>query len=332
MIHVIILCGGSGSRLWPLSTNKQPKQFLKLFNDKSLLQNTYNRVKDLGKVTLVTNVKFIDLIKEQLPNEKYNILTEMERRDTGPAITSAVCMCEDDETILIIPSDHYIKDVDSFHKTIRSGIKLSNSNIVTYGISPEYPETGYGYIEVDKNNTNNVIKFTEKPILSKAKEFLEKGNYYWNAGIFLFNSTIFKQEMKKYNEEMYDICLSSTNQNFNNKTQIYNLNNNFLKVDSISIDFALLEKTDKIKMIPSFFKWSDVGSWKSVHMLSDLNHNKNTNNMQGDSTSSLYYTNSKKNIVCIGLDNIGIIETDNNLLVMNLDNSTALKNFIKNVM
>ena len=321
MIHTLILCGGSGSRLWPLSTDETPKQFLNLFNDKSLLVNTFDRVKDLGKVSLVSNRKFLNKINEQLNGYEYNVIIEPVRKDTAPAITSSVAMCGEDSIILVIPSDHYIPNTEDFIKTIKKGIELAEKNyIVTYGVKPTYPETGYGYVELEDNT---VKRFTEKPTLEKAVSFLKKGNYYWNAGIFILKKSTFESEMKKHNPVMFDICVKSTRGQVIEKGNVYELSKEFEQVQKISIDFSLLEKTDKIKMVPAHFEWSDVGNWKSIHKLTDLDQDNNTTNIIGDS-KNCYYKGSKK-IVCIGLNNICIIETANELLIMNMDCSSTLK-------
>lgn len=312
----IILCGGSGTRLWPCSTEDYPKQFINLFGDESLLQNTYDRVKDLGDITLISNNNFTEIIKEQLKEKDYNLILEPCKRDTCAAITCSVLTYKDDDIILVLPSDHYIPDKNEFHETIKKGIKFAEEGyIVTYGIKPLYPETGYGYIEFQNND---VIKFREKPDLNTAKSFLEKGNFYWNSGIFLFKAKTFKDEMKKYNERILEDCQKSISNWENN---ILQFNENFKKIQSVSIDYILMEKTEKIKVIQCDFKWNDVGNWKAVSELK-----ANDENIILENSNCFFFSNSskkKKKIVCIDVSDIALIETDDFLLITNLKSDSS---------
>ncbi len=312
----IILCGGSGTRLWPCSTEDYPKQFINLFGDESLLKNTYDRVKDLGDITLISNNNFTEIIKEQLKEKDYNLILEPCKRDTCAAITCSVLTYKDDDIILVLPSDHYIPDKNEFHETIKKGIKFAEEGyIVTYGIKPLYPETGYGYIEFQNND---VIKFREKPDLNTAKSFLEKGNFYWNSGIFLFKAKTFKDEMKKYNERILEDCQKSISIWENN---ILQFNENFKKIQSVSIDYILMEKTEKIKVIQCDFKWNDVGNWKAVSELK-----ANDKNIILENSNCFFFSNSskkKKKIVCIDVSDIALIETDDFLLITNLKSDSS---------
>ena len=312
----IILCGGSGTRLWPCSTEDYPKQFINLFGDESLLKNTYDRVKDLGDITLISNNNFTEIIKEQLKEKDYNLILEPCKRDTCAAITCSVLTYKDDDIILVLPSDHYIPDKNEFHETIKKGIKFAEEgHIVTYGVKPLYPETGYGYIEFQNND---VIKFREKPDLNTAKSFLEKGNFYWNSGIFLFKAKTFKDEMKKYNERILEDCQKSISNWENN---ILQFNENFKKIQSVSIDYILMEKTEKIKVIQCDFKWNDVGNWKAVSELK-----ANDKNIILENSNCFFFSNSskkKKKIVCIDVSDIALIETDDFLLITNLKSDSS---------
>ena len=307
----IILCGGSGSRLWPCSTKDYPKQFLNLFEDKTLLVNTFERVKDLGETTLISNEKFTTIIQEQLKNETYNLLTEPYKRDTCAAITCSVLTFKEEDIVLVLPADHYIPNKKEFEKTIQKGVHLAKAGyIVTYGIKPTYAETGYGYIEF---SDNDVIRFREKPDLHTAEKFLESGNFYWNSGIFLFTVDTFLSEMKKYNPQIYDLCEKSVDKNV--------FNQNFQHIPSVSIDFALMEKTDKIKVVGCDFEWNDVGSWKAVAELK-ANHP----NMILENSNCFYFSTAdkeKKKIVCIDVSDVALIETNDYLLLTNLKSDTS---------
>lgn len=321
MVRTIILCGGSGTRLWPLSTNDNPKQFLNLFGPNTLLEDTIKRVESVGEISLIANKRHLNKL-----NKKYEILLENYRRDTAPAILSSVLMCGENETIVILPSDHYIPNTQDFCDTIKNATPLIDDGyIVCFGIKPSYPETGYGYIKTDPENINKVLKFTEKPNIETARKFFQNPNYWWNAGILMFKRNSFIEEMKKYNPKMFDICSKSIRSKFGDK-KIHELNEVFSTNSKISIDFALMEKSDKIKMMPSYFQWSDVGTWKSVHALSEHNELKNTPTVLGNS-KNCYYKGNKK-VLCIGLENVGIIETKDEILIMKLGKSDDLKKFL----
>lgn len=335
MFHSIVLCGGSGSRLWPLSTEKYPKQFINLFGNKSLLQNTIDRIRGIGcidetmeeHITLVSNSNFIPIIEEQCPNSR--ILCEKYKRDTAGAICASVCMCNDDDLILIVPADHYIPNNELFKQTIRKGInQAKNGHIVTYGVKPTYAETGYGYIESGKNITKDVLhvqRFREKPNKETAEFFISQGNYYWNSGIFLFTCKTFKEEMRKYSPDILSMSTKSIKQLFNNNQRIYELNDFFKDIPKISIDYALMEKSDKVVVVPSHFEWSDVGSWKSVHSISSTDCLNNTlNNNIYNNTENCYSSTLKKTVI-IGLNNVAVVETSDAILVFNMDKSSKLK-------
>lgn len=321
-MRCMILCGGSGTRLWPYSTENKPKQFLNLVEEKTLLQSTFERAKAVSSdISIISNNSFSNLIEEQLKGENYSSLLEPCRKDTAAAICISILLCEDDEIVLVLPSDHYISTIENFKISINEGLKFANDNIVTFGICPTYPETGYGYIE---SINKKVVRFVEKPNIIKAKEFIETGNFYWNSGMFLFRAGLFKEEMKKYNEDFFIRCSECISGRWG-LNSVHVPNEKFRSLKAQPIDIALMEKTDKLKMICAQFKWSDVGSWKSISLLDLTRNDEKITEVDNESCLIKSDCKNKKKIVCIGLKNICVVETDECLLVMDMDSSSKLK-------
>ena len=331
MIYPIILAGGTGSRLWPISTKNKPKQFIPLFSNLSLFQitikrfdnNNNNKIK-FKKPLIVTNKIYKFLIEEQLKEIKindYEILEEPVCRDTAPAIalsTNYILKSDKNAIILLIPSDHYLPNVDYFFDIIEKGLKNVSNNIILFGIQPTKPETGYGYIKKGNllnNDCYNVLKFKEKPDKEKAIKYINDGNYYWNSGIYLFTGNNLMNNFKIHCPKIYN--------------QIINLNNNydgFENIDKISIDYAITEKTKNIIMVKSNIEWSDIGSWDALWNISDKDNDGNC--YEGEiisinSSNNLIKTNKK--IVSIGLKNLIIVEKEDVILVLNKENCQDLK-------
>lgn len=331
----IILAGGSGSRLWPLSREEYPKQLLNLDNNGSLLQKTFIRLcvfSNPADIVTVTNIKHYQNIKLQLNNiDKANItIGEPIGRNTAPAIA---CILEyfrqhsdKDDIVLIVPADHLIKDVEAFNRTVEQGRILAEEGyIVTFGIKPTYPETGYGYIKTDKILTTGykVEKFVEKPNLETAKQYLKSGNYYWNGGIFMGKISTFMEEFEKYTPNIYN---NLSNLDFSNSTKIkYGIYEN---MPSISIDYAIMEKSSKIALVELQSDWNDLGSWQSIYNVKEKDENGNvlTGKVVIDNVkNSLIY--SQKEIVAVsGLENIILVETEDAIMACKLDESQNVKN------
>lgn len=324
----VILAGGSGSRLWPLSRELYPKQLLNLCAEKSLLQSTFemlNKFIPASEIISVTNSKHQANVKMQLGDlcESPVILAEPLSKNTAPAI--AICVkyiletSDNDETILVVPSDLLIKENEKFKQTVISAQKYVNEGkIVTFGIKPTYPETGFGYIHsVD----NKVTKFTEKPDNETVLTYLKDENYYWNSGIFMFKVSTIMKELETHCPDIMNIL-----QNIkcsDNKISF----TEFDKMPNISIDYALMEKSDNIAMVELQSDWKDLGSWKSIYEVSPKDENNNVfvgHVLDKDSKNSFVYSSSKL-VATIGLEDTIVIETEDAILACKKDKTQEVK-------
>ena len=325
----IILAGGSGSRLWPLSRDMYPKQLLSFENESSLLLQTFERLQGLCNgydVVTITNVKHATDIKLQLNKiDKDNIvIAEPSCKNTAPAIA---CSLEyfrqnevNDDIVLIVPSDHLIKDVNSFQKSIKAGIEAANKGyIVTFGVKPYYPETGFGYI---KAKNNMVEKFVEKPDYYTAEKYLEDENSYWNSGIFMGKISVFLEEFEKYAPEIYK-NLESIDYSEGNKIgyEVYE------KMPFISIDYAIMEKSNKIAFEQLVCDWIDVGSWKSLYDLKPKDENGNV--LEGkvitDNVKNSFIYSQKELVAVSGLEDVVIVETEDAIMACRMDKTQDVK-------
>lgn len=332
----IILAGGSGSRLWPLSREEYPKQLLSFYDDESLLQKTFKRLCTYSKsneIATVTNVKHFSNIKLQLNNiDKSNIVIgEPVGKNTAPAIASALeyfkrTGASNDDIVLIVPSDHLIKDTEAFKKTVEKGLVLANQGyIVTFGIKPSYAETGYGYIKTDKKLCEGykVEKFVEKPDLKTAQKYLESGCYYWNSGIFAGKISVFFEEFKEYAPEIYS---QLNDLDFSNNNQIqYNV---YDKMPSISVDYAIMEKSDKVALVELQSDWKDLGSWQSIYNVKDKDSDGNvlTGKVVVDDVKNSFIYSQKEIVAVSGLEDIILVETEDAIMACKMDKSQNVKN------
>lgn len=328
-MKVIILAGGRGTRLWPMSRKTYPKQFLKL-TDKTLFRKTIDRCLLVARpedIFISTNQDYYFLVEKELEEteiNKENIIIEPFSKNTGPAILFAIneISAKDDELILVCPSDHFISPNEDFAQDVKRAEQVAALGyIVTFGIKPLLPETGYGYIETKqsllKKTENgvlyyNVENFIEKPNLKKAQELIESGDYYWNSGIFLFPFRLMMQEFEK-----------------NAKDLIIDFEN----IEPISIDKAVIEKSDKIATTPVDFNWSDVGSWNSFYKTQEKDTEGNVligNILARDTKNSLILGNNRL-VTCFGLENIAIVETEDVVLVAPKDRSEEVKLLVEDL-
>lgn len=351
-IFGVILAGGSGSRLWPLSREMYPKQLLKLTGENSLFQSTFLRLTEVitaKNIITITNDLHLAEMKKQLAEidstEEYTAIGEPCGRNTAPAIGLAALLIQNnladknsDPVIFVTPSDHLIQNNEAFTDAVKEGIKLAeNGYIVTFGIKPLKPETGYGYIKTNKElrlpcqpfglprNDNfvgyKVDEFKEKPDLETAKKYLEAGNYFWNSGIFMFKASTILAEMQTHVPEV----LAGLNK--------LDLTNSFIEkeayqaIPSISIDYAVMEKSDKIALIPVDCGWNDLGSWESIYdvMDKDVNNNYIKGNVIAVDTQDSYIYSSSRLISTIGVKNLVIIETKDAVLICDKSKTQDVK-------
>lgn len=327
----IILAGGSGSRLWPLSRELYPKQLLNLNSDKSLLQGTFDRLNHFmpsENIVSITNVKHTASVKFQLSSHCENpiVLSEPISRNTAPAIALAAKFVaqhsNDDPVIIVVPSDHLIQDDEKFYETVKQGEKLAQDGyIVTFGIQPDYPETGYGYINVCDDGVK-VKEFVEKPDIKTAEEYLKAGTYFWNSGIFMFKASVMLKEIERLQPEIAEI---SKEIDFENSTSIPFIS--FEKMPNISIDYAVMEKSDKIALVKLLSDWNDLGSWQSIYDVSEKDGNENVivgHVLDEGSKNSFVYSSSKL-VATIGLEDTVIIETEDAVLACKKDRTQDVK-------
>lgn len=276
------MCGGSGTRLWPLSTSDTPKQFLCLVDDTlSMFQLTCKLASSAGasELILISNERFLGLVQEQLTAVQdeipsWRIVIEPVSRNTAPAIAAGI-LGEDDEIIVVMPSDH-VWDSDSFNHTIRDAIRTAEDNktIVTIGISPTYPETGYGYIEaswVNDGVAKEVLAFREKPTLETAEEYLKKGTFFWNAGVFVFKGETMLDEMIRLTPDILNLVSRA----YDKESGLLDVNV-FCHVEDISIDYAIMEHTVSSHVVVYTGEWSDIGSFRTLKEISEKDSNGNT--------------------------------------------------------
>lgn len=336
-VVALILAGGSGTRLWPLSRQSSPKQLLPLISEKSLLQATSERIRALIPVAdqwVITGNDYFFQVKSQL--DGVNVLNEPSGKNTAPAIFWMAQICKErfgEDTILVaLPSDHLVLKKEAFLEGLKCGIeKAKEQKLVTFGIVPTSPETGYGYIRIDEeisaviNVPCKVQAFIEKPNLEKALEFLLTGQYLWNSGIFAFHVGTLLEEGRKH---CADICGLY---DFDDATNDSSVAEAYQKVRSCSIDYAVMEQTDKAYTVPVDIGWSDVGSWRSLYKVLEKDENENVVNAESmslDTTNSLIFGKNKL-IVTIGLENTVIVDTDDALLVASMDKIDLMTEMIK---
>lgn len=327
MLSVVIMAGGIGSRFWPQSTPEKPKQFLKLVGNKTMIQLTYERMNRLvpkENIFIVTNSHYVGLVKEQIPDIKdINIITEPCGRNTAPCILLSSLYIKNlfnESNIICVASDSYIAKEDEFIDIIKQANEFINKEkkaIVTLGIQPTRPETGYGYIKYEKSDKvpNKVIKFVEKPNLEKAIEYLESDEYLWNAGMFIFNSTSMLEEIKKYLPDEYQL-LEKLPKKVDDKYYKF-LEENYEKCNKISIDYAVMEKSPNVYAMPSDIGWDDVGSWKSLERYTEKDDLGNIVKGEAkliDSHNNVIYGHGKK-IIFMNTNDLFCIDSDDAIII-----------------
>jgi mannose-1-phosphate guanylyltransferase len=331
----IILCGGNGTRLWPISRTLMPKQFVKLFDDKSLFQLTVQRnSKVCDSQYIVSNTDQYFLALDQLEilkktNNKY--LLEPVGRNTAPAIALACMNLPFDEIVLVTPSDHLIKNETEYANVLAKAKEFAiNDKLVTFGITPTFAEIGFGYIE--SQNEFDVKAFHEKPDFEKATSYVKAGNYYWNSGMFMFKAGVFLEELQKYSPEIFDASKQAL-ENASKDGIIRIKHDDMNKIPEDSIDYAVMEKSDIVKVIPSTIDWSDLGSFDALYEELPKDENGNTinpNHIGIDSKNNLIY-GKKRKIATVDIEDMIIVDTGDALLISKKGSSQKVKKIVEEV-
>ena len=345
--HVVIMAGGAGNRLWPLSSADTPKQFVDVLGcGKSLLQLTAERFAGVcppEKMWVVTSEKYASLVKEQLPMlPEGNILKEPCRRNTAPCIAYAAWKIKKKDpgaNMVVTPSDHFVADVAEFRRVIKSSLNFvaGSDAILTLGIKPSRPETGYGYIEAVLGSSTlsnkeifRVDSFKEKPSLDIAEAYVAKNNFYWNAGIFIWNVSTIVNAFRIYQSPIASVFEALSKYFFTPEEQAM-VNERFPECRNISVDYAIMERADEIFVFPADFGWSDLGTWMSLHenRQRDLNSNVviGTDTCFSETRNCIVCTQGMKKVVVIGMENCIVAEKDNNLLVCRMGEEERIKEF-----
>jgi mannose-1-phosphate guanylyltransferase len=336
MIKAVVMAGGSGTRLWPLSRAAHPKQFLALHGDDTMLQATFKRLDGLDIQSSVTicNEEHRFFVAEQLReiDKLGSIILEPVGRNTAPAIALAALSSPEgeDPLLLVLAADHVIQDEAAFTKTVMNAIPLAQAGkLVTFGIVAHEPNTGYGYIKKGESQSPGftVDAFVEKPSLEVAKEHLESGDYYWNSGMFLFKASRYLEELKKHRPDIYEACQLSMEGTLKD--------NDFLRVNQVvfaacpsdSIDYAVMEKTDDAVVVPMDAGWSDIGSWSSLWDISekDVNGNATYGDVMLHESNNSYIRTDGKLVAAIGVDDLVIVSTKDVLVVAHKDSVQDVK-------
>ena len=337
----IIMAGGIGARFWPASTSDNPKQFIDMLGTgSSLLQSTFSRLEKIipsENIYIVTQSRYQKIILDQLGDklEKYQIICEPDRRNTAPCILLACLKIQKRNPaakIIVSPSDHSILEAELFKSDMEFALaSAGDDHLITFGIVPTFPATGFGYIAVSKeeDRLKTVLQFTEKPEQAKAQSFLDAGNYYWNSGIFVWSVKAVMKGFRQYVPILFDLFNAGIDV-LNTPDEKKFVDENYPLAENISIDYALMEKSELIHLIPASFDWDDLGSWKSIY---DVNQKDALNNVVlnakvylDESSNNLIKANPNKKIVISGLSDFIVVDNDEVLLICPIEKDQYVKN------
>jgi mannose-1-phosphate guanylyltransferase len=341
-IYAVIMAGGIGSRFWPRSKERSPKQLLQIFGENTMIQDTVHRLNgivDKEDIYVVTNkLQKPEIVNQLTDVPAENIIEEPFGRNTAACIGLAAVIIQNKDpeaVMMVLPADHVIKDIDEYHKTLKSAAEFAyhEKGLLTIGIVPTRPETGYGYIQVDdnsvKDNIFKVLTFAEKPNYATAVRFLESGDFLWNSGMFIWRADVILDEMRMYLPDLYaglQVIKSSLSRDDFDKV----LHNVYGQIKNISIDYGVMEKSQRVFLTKGSFSWSDVGSWEEVYQLTDKDENGNAvkGNVFYDKTSDSYIYSPGKFTAVVGADNLIVINTDEALLIVRRDQCQDVKKVV----
>ena len=345
--YAILMAGGVGSRFWPVSTESFPKQFHDMLGTgDTLLQKTFQRLNKLiptENIFILTNEKYNDLVLQQLPEVKQKqVVLEPAMRNTAPCILYAslkIQKLNPDAVMIVAPSDHWIEDETAFTQNVQQAFQFCEQNdaLMTLGIKPTFPNTGYGYIEFGNDfeeNISEVIQFREKPDYDTAKQFLAQGNFLWNAGIFMWSASSVINAFKNNQPELF--------QHFNKGMELYNtdaeakfIEENYAKAENISVDYAIMESSKNVYVIPATFDWNDLGTWGSLYDKLDKDQNQNAvvnaKTLVEDASGNMIRTAKEKVVVVDGLNDYIIVDKDEVLLIFPKTKEQDIKKVLQNV-
>lgn len=352
----IIMAGGIGSRFWPLSRTQKPKQFLDILGSgRTLIQQTFDRFSEIcppQNILVVTGNIYKQVVQEQLPEiPENNILLEPARRNTAPCVAYAnkkIKLQNPNANIVVTPADHLVTNPQEFIRVIKNSLNFTKKNdvLLTLGIKPNRPETGYGYIQIDttNNKTQNKIlqdtqikkvkTFTEKPNLEMAKVFLQTGEFFWNAGIFIWSLKSIEKSFEKFLPEVNNLFSAGTNA-YNSKLEIGFIEQTYAKCENISLDYGIMEKAQNVYVLPADFGWSDLGTWGSLY--ENLQKDENQNAVVGknvklyNSKNNIVNVGSNKLVVVQGLDNVIITQSDDIILISAKKDEQQIKQIVTDI-
>ena len=345
-IYGLVLAGGVGSRLWPMSTQQKPKQFVDVLGDgESLIQKTHNRLTqfiDQSHIFYLTNTSYkTDIINQLNLNNAHTMFEEPCMRNTAPALALAsykIMKMNPDAMLLVCPSDQLINNQEAFKQAAETAFTyLKDDNaIITFGIQPDSPNVGYGYIryaQEDDNVVKSVVRFTEKPNLERAQAFLDSGEYLWNAGIFAWNATYFVSLVRKFMPETAAILDANLDVLNTEKEEAF-LNEHYKNFESISVDFAILEKEEEVKVIPVDMSWDDLGSYKAIGQHAETTENKNIgiglkSLTESDSKNNFVFLDQPEDVVLHNVEGIAVVRANGKLIVTRKDDLVDIKEVAK---
>lgn len=334
-IHAVLLAGGKGERFWPASTPQRPKQFLKIFSHKSMVAETVERIKPMvpmDRIHFVLASHLVGLLKQEVKGVRdENLIIEPEARNTAPAIGLAARALKGkpQAVMVVLPADHVISPRKKFHADLAGAVRLADKGyLVTFGIKPTRPETGYGYVEIDRNTPLDgqgfrVKRFTEKPDARTAKRYIKSGRHYWNSGMFSWRVDAIIAAFKKHHHQVHQTLLAPDSGELSKRS--------YSGLDSISIDYAVMEKADNVALLPAGFGWDDVGSWTALqrHLPQGLDKNTRIGKLtEVDSTGCIVYSEEGE-VALLGVRDLVVVKTHNQVLVCAKDRAAELKKLLE---